>query len=114
MPNQSSSEIGFYALACLLGIGTGLLDVRVGDLLLTAVCVLASCMLLGVLRPERPWRWILLVAVFVPLAHLTAYLLFGIKPYRAQIYESFLGFLTGAAGAFGGSAGRRALKEIFK
>ena len=36
------------------------------------------------------------------------------KPYRAQIYESFLGFLTGVAGACGGSFGRRGLKELFR
>jgi ABC-type multidrug transport system permease subunit len=103
-----------YVLAVVLGIGAGILDVKVGDLLLTALFVLASTMLLGVLRPQRPWRWILIVAVFVPLLQLLAYLFLTEKPYRAQIYESFLGFLTGMAGAYAGSAGRRAVGEILK
>jgi cell division protein FtsW (lipid II flippase) len=103
-----------YALAAVLGICAGVLDVKVGDLLLTALFVLASTMLLGVLRPDRPWRWILIVAVFVPLLQLLAYWFLTEKPYRAQIYESFLGFLTGMAGAYGGSAGRRAVDEILK
>jgi cell division protein FtsW (lipid II flippase) len=107
-------DILVYLLAAILGICAGILDVKIGDLLLTALFVLASTMFLGVLRPERPWRWILLVGVFVPLLQLLAYLFLTEKPYRAQIYESFLGFLTGPAGAYGGATGRKALQEILK
>src|ERR1700738_3921055 len=97
------SDRGIYILGGVLGILAGFLDVKFGDLLLTALFVLASTMLLGALRPERPWRWTLLVGVFVPLVQLMAFFLLTQKPYRAQIYESFLGFLTGIAGAYGGS-----------
>lgn len=102
-----------YALAVILGIAAGALDVEIGDLLLTALFVLASTMFLGILRPERPWRWIVLVAAFVPLLQFLAYFFLTEKPYRAQIYEAFLGFLTGSAGAYAGSAGRRAL-QVFR
>ena len=104
---------GVYLLAVILGLAAGVLDVTLGDLLLTAVFVLASTMLLGILRPERPWRWLLVVALCVPASHLAAYLVFRQKPYPAQIYESFLGFLTGCAGAYGGSVMRKALRSIF-
>lgn len=107
-------DFPIYLLAAVLGIVAGILDVKIGDLLLTALFVLASTMLLGVLRPERPWRWIVVVGMFVPLLQLLAYLFLTEKPYRAQIYESFLGFLTGTAGAYGGSAGRKAITEIFR
>ncbi|PYX07109.1 MAG: hypothetical protein DMG88_15835 [Acidobacteria bacterium] len=70
-------------------------------------------MLLGVLRPERPWRWTVIVGVFVPLVQLIAYLSLTRKPYRAQIYESFLGFLPGIAGAYGGALGRKAYGILF-
>jgi hypothetical protein len=109
-----ADDAGVYAFGVLLGLCAGWLDVKVGDLLLTALFVLASTMLLGALRPERPWRWTLLVAIFVPGVQLAAYLLSTQKPYRAQIYESFLGFLTGIAGAYGGAAGRRGLNELWK
>ena len=69
-------------------------------------------MLLGALRPQRPWRWTLLVAVFVPLVQLAAYVLLTEKPYRAQIYESFLGFLTGIAGAYGGATASERIGRI--
>jgi hypothetical protein len=112
--NEHPNDAGIYLLGCLLGIAAGVLDVKVGDLLLTAIFVLVSTMTLGVLRPGRPWRWTLVVGVFVPIVQLLAYLLLTVKPYRAQIYESFLGFLTGIAGAFGGAVIRHAVDEIRK
>jgi hypothetical protein len=111
--SKKKSDIGIYILASVLGSCAGILDVRIGDLLLTALFVLSSTMLLGILRPKRPWRWILVVATFVPIVQLLAYLLLTEKPYPAQIYESFLGFLTGCAGAFGGSVMRRTTETIF-
>jgi len=108
----SRSDTWVYLLGMGLGVGAGVLDVVVGDLLLTALFVLASTILLALLRPERPWRWVLIVAVFVPVAQLLAYVFLTEKPYRAQIYESFLGFLTGIAGAYGGAVGRKGWNEL--
>ncbi len=110
----SQSDTVPYALGAILGLSAGVLDVKIGDLLLTAMFVLASTMVLGTLRPAKPWRWTLLVAVFVPLVQLAAYYLLTAKPYRAQIYESFLGFLTGIAGAYGGSLARCAIDELYR
>ena len=111
-PGMKKNDSTVYALGVFFGVLAGCLDVKFGDLLLTALFVLASTMLLGALRPERPWRWTLLVGVFVPVVQLMAFFLLTQKPYRAQIYESFLGFLTGIAGAYGGSFGRRGLNEL--
>jgi hypothetical protein len=111
-PNHHDTRI--YILGAAFGIAAGILDVKIGDLLLTAMVVLASTMLLGALRPERPWRWIIVVAVFGPFIQLLAFMFLAVKPYRAQIYESFLGFLTGIAGAYGGSVLRNALNELRK
>jgi hypothetical protein len=111
---QTSTDRGIYVLGAVLGACAGFLDVKFGDLLLTALFVLAATMLLGALRPQRPWRWTLLVGVFVPVVQCAAYFLLTEKPYRAQIYESFLGFLTGIAGAYAGSAARRGLTELWK
>ena len=111
-PGMKKNDSTVYALGVFFGVFAGCLDVKFGDLLLTALFVLASTMLLGALRPGRPWRWTLLVGVFVPVVQLMAFFLLTQKPYRAQIYESFLGFLTGIAGAYGGSFGRRGLNEL--
>jgi hypothetical protein len=103
-----------YFLATVLGLFAGAIDVKCGDLLLTALCVLAATMLLGALHPERAWRWTLLVGSFVPCVQVAAFLLFRQKPYRAQIYESFLGFITGIAGAYGGALARKARDTLFR
>jgi hypothetical protein len=108
------SDNAIYMLGVVLGIGAGILDVKAGDLLLTALFVLCSTMLLGALRPSKPWRWTLLVGVFVPIVQALAFLFLAVKPYPAQVWESFLGFLTGIAGAYGGSVGRRGLDEILR
>jgi len=116
MPNEPAhhSDSVAYIIGAFLGLCAGLLDAKIGDLLLTALFVLASTMLLGALRPERPWRWVIVVGMFVPIVQMLAYLFLTEKPYRAQIYESFLGFLTGIVGAYGGAVGRRVLNELKK
>ena len=84
----------------------------VDDLLFTALLVLSSCMLLGLLRPRWPWRWVLTVGAFVPLTELAAYLVLTVKPARAQIYGSFLAFFPGVAGAYGGAIMRRVADNL--
>jgi zinc transporter ZupT len=70
-------------------------------------------MLLGFLSPRRPWRWVVLVGVFVPVVEWLAYFFLSEKPARAQIYESFLAFVPGIAGAFGGAVGRGVVDNLF-
>ena len=111
---SNSGDVGTYILGTILGICAGILDVKIGDLLLTALFVLVSAMLLGALRPQKPWRWTITIALFVPVVQFLAYIFLTEKPYAAQIYESFLGFLTGIAGAYGGSFFRRGVNEILK
>ena len=110
---KSESDLVYYLLAVLFGVLAGWIDIKVGDLLLTAMVVLAANMLLGILRPRRPWRWVLLVGVFVPVVEWLAYFFLSQKPERAQIYESFLAFVPGIAGAVGGSVGRGVFDNLF-
>lgn len=115
MPEETPGkhgDYGYYIFAAIAGALSGWVDIKVGDLLLTALVVLSACMLLGVLRPVRPWRWVALVGVMVPAAELLGYLVLTQKPYRAQIYESFLAFLPGIAGAYGGAMLRGAIRNI--
>jgi ABC-type multidrug transport system permease subunit len=101
-----------YLLGALCGIGAGWADVTLDDLLFTALLVLVACLLLGILRPRWPWRWVVTVGVFVPLTELAVYLVRSVKPSRAQVYGSFLAFLPGVAGAYGGSIFRRVLDRL--
>jgi hypothetical protein len=113
-PRKKSSDRFYYLLAASAGAVAGWVDIRIGDLLLTAIVVLVANMLLGLLRPRRPWRWVLLVGLFVPLVEWLAYFFLSEKPDRAQIYESFLAFVPGIAGAYGGSVGRTVVENLFR
>jgi hypothetical protein len=106
------SDAWFYLLAGLCGVGAGWADVAVNDLLLTALLVLSACILLGLLRPRRPWRWVGVVGVCIPLTELAAYMVLTVRPTRAQVYGSFLAFLPGIAGAYGGSVVRAAVENL--
>ena len=110
---KSGGDGFYYLLAAASGAAAGWLDIKVGDLLLKAMAVLAACMLLGFLSPRRPWRWVVLVGVFVPVVEWLAYFFLSEKPERAQIYESFLAFMPGIAGAFGGAIGRGVVDNLF-
>ena|SRR5271157_4613925 len=110
--SAAKSDFWFYLLAALCGIATGWADVVIDDLLFTALLVLMACMLLGMLRPRWPWRWVVVVGMFVPLTEFAAYLVRTVKPTRAQIYGSFLAFLPGIAGAYGGSIMRRVMDYL--
>ena len=71
-------------------------------------------MTLGLLRPARPWRWVLSVGVPVPLAILIAsYVIPTAHFTRASIAGSVLVSLPGCAGAYGGALLRRKVQEIF-
>src|SRR6266478_92555 len=113
LPERESASDGFYyLLAALSGVLAAWADIKVGDLLLTAMVVLVANMLLGILCPRKPWRWVLLVGVFVPAVEWLAYFFLSQKPERAQIYESFLAFVPGIAGAFGGAVGRNVVDNL--
>jgi hypothetical protein len=107
------SDVLIYFVAVFLGLAAGFLQIRLGDLLITALFVLLSTMVLGSLRPRWPWRWTLIVGFGVPLMQLIAYLLIREWEYRAQMWEAGLGFLTGIAGAYCGAFGRKAVEELF-
>jgi ABC-type multidrug transport system permease subunit len=99
-------------LAGVAGAGIGWADVSINDLLFTALLVLMACMLLGLARPRWPWRWVVVVGMFIPLTELAAYLILTVKPTRAQVYGSFLAALPGVAGAYGGAVVRGAVDSL--
>ena len=112
LTSTARGDAPFYLLAALCGAGAGWADVMINDLLFTALLVVSACLLLGLLRPRWPRRWVRTVGVFVPISELGAYLLLPVKPSRAQVYGSFLAFLPGIAGAYGGSVMRKVFDNL--
>src|SRR5882757_1407399 len=112
IPEASSTLI--YVLAALLGAATGYVNVRVEDLMLTAVMVTAFAMFLAFLRPERPWRWAVAVSAIIPLGEVVAFKMTGQKLNRAGISGAILAVLPTNAGAYGGAALRMVIRELWK
>ena len=109
---RAAGDTAFYALAALAGIATAWVDITVNDLLLTALLVLATCIALGLMRPRRPWRWVVTVGVFIPLTEFAAYMIGAANLTHSQIYGSFLASLPGIAGAYGGSFMRGVVNNL--
>ena len=104
-----------YIIAVVCGILAGIVHITIGDPLLTALVVLISTMSLGFVRPERPWRWTLVVGLAVPVVMLTANALHYYQTLtRAGLAGSILIMLPGIAGAYGGSVGRRFIRVMFQ
>jgi len=117
LPAQKSGhDTLYYLLAVVFGAAAAWTDVKISadeHLLVTALIVVSSCMLLGFLRPSRPWRWVLIIGICIPVAEWLAYFVLTEKPTRAQVYESFLAFLPGIAGAVGGAMARNTVNNLF-
>jgi hypothetical protein len=108
------SDIRVYLLAVLCGLAGGFIEIAISDLLFTAIFVMFATMVLGFVRPQRAWRWALIVAVFVPLLRLAAYWFLNQHSDRAQIWESAMGFVTGTVGAYAGVLGRMGVDTLFR
>ncbi len=103
----------FYVFAALCGLFSGWVNQKVDDALLTALCMVGFAMLLGAWKPQRPWRWVLLVWVGVPIV--LAYYAYVVKwPHdRGQVYGAFLQVLAASAGGFGGHFMRNMIEHVF-
>ena len=110
---RSRSNPIFSVLAIAAGLLAGWVNQVVNDPLLTALCMVAFAMLFGAWKPERPWRWVLLIWIGVPLV--LAYYHFVVKwPHeRWQVYGAFLQVLAASAGGFGGHFMRRMIDDVF-
>ena len=108
------SDILIYFVAVILGICAGLIEARIGDLLLTSLFVLTSTLVLGFLRPRYAWRWPLIVAPFLPLVELAVHHLLGQRLYQAQLWESGFGFVSGTVGSYAGVLGRKGVDELVR
>lgn len=110
--DDSHGDSFFYLLAAAAGALAGWVDIKIDDLLFTALLVMVPCMILGLLRPSKPWRWAVLVGIFVPFVEMLAFLFLKARPHRAQVFQSFLALLPAAVAAYGGAFGRGVIDNL--
>jgi len=102
-----------YAVALALGLFAGWVNQTVADALLTGLCVLAFSMFMGVWKKEKPWRWLLLVWIGVPVVLGYYQFVIGWPHNRGQVYADFLQILAASAGANGGHFMREMIDNVF-
>lgn len=102
-----------YILAFVLGLFSGWVNQVVGDPLLTSLCVLAFSMFMGSWKKDRPWRWMLLVWLGVPLMLAYYHFVVHLPHNRGQVYGAFLQILAASAGAHGGHFMRQMIDHVF-
>ena len=108
-------DVLFYIIAVVCGVLAGIAHITIGDPLLTSLVVLMSTMFLGFIRPEKPWRWLLIVGLLVPVVMITGNLLHYYQTLtRAGLAGSILVMLPGVAGAYGGYFGRKFIGVMFQ
>lgn len=110
-PSPTSPAI--YILAILFGLFSGWVNEKVNDALLTSLCVLAFTMLLGVWKKDRPWRWLVLVWIGIPIALACYQWVEHWTHDRSQVYAAFLQILAASAGAHGGHYMRDMIDHVF-
>jgi len=110
--SRLSGESFFYAFALIAGAFAGWVDVKLSDLLFTALLVLAPCMGLGVLRPAKPWRWVILVSLGVPVVDFLYNFFYAQRPYSGEKFAAILVFLPAFAGAYGGALMRGVIENL--
>ena len=113
--SNSAARTGIlvYLIAVALGLFSGWVNQVADDALLTSLCVLAFSMLMGVWKKDRPWRWVVMVWIGVPIV--LAYYQFVVRwPHdRSQVYAAFLQILAASAGGFGGHFMREMIEHVF-
>ena len=113
--HKKSSDLIFYIISVVCGVLAGITHITIEDPLLTSLVVLISTMFLGFMRPEKPWRWLLIVGLLVPVVMLTANALHYYRTLtRAGLAGSILIMLPGVAGAYGGHFGRKFIGVMFQ
>lgn len=111
---KKKSDGLFYVIAVLCGVLAAIAHIAIGDPLLTSLVVLISTMVLGFSRPDKPWRWILIVGLLVPIVMLAANAVHYYRTLtRAGLAGSILIMLPGVAGAYGGHFGRKFIGVMF-
>lgn len=103
----------FYALALFFGLFSGWVNEKVDDALLTSLCMLVFTMLLGVWKKQKPWRWMLLVWIGVPLVMGYYQFVMHWPHSRGQVWAALLQVLAASAGAHGGHYMRDMIDHVF-
>jgi hypothetical protein len=58
----------WFGLACAVGLLAAIVGLHTDDLQFAVLFLFVNCAVFGYARPERAWRWAILVAIWIPLS----------------------------------------------
>ncbi len=102
-----------WIVGVIFGLCAAAIHLLVPEQGLTFLWVMATTMVLGVWKRERPWRWILLIVPFVPIADFAYKFIRPAQVPRAALFGALLTCLAAVPGAIGGSLMRLMIDNIF-
>jgi hypothetical protein len=109
---RAQSDLFYWALAFVFAAIAGFAHVRLNDSGLSIVFVTAFTMFLAYKRPERSWRWMLVLGLCLPASVLAAQLTRE-KPPLGMIAGSFAGLAFSIVAGIGGQLLRKAVVLLF-
>lgn len=112
MTSAPKSDSLYWLLGIIFGAACGYVHIRIEDSSLSVLMVTGFTMVLAYHRPERVWRWALLVGLSMPAAGFIA-LLTRERPSRGMIAGTFAGLAFSIVAAVGGRVLHRARTILF-
>ena len=99
-------------LGIVFGAACGYVHIRIQDSSLSVLMVTGFTMFLAYNRPERVWRWAILMGLSMPAAGLIA-LLTKLRPSRGMLVGTFAGLAFSIVASVGGTVLHRARTILF-
>jgi hypothetical protein len=103
----------FWIFAVLLGLSSAAVRYFIPDPTVSALPACAVAMLLSAIRPEKPWRWGLILAALIPMSDLYAKLTHQFVQSGHVEGSIIIGLASGFVGGYGGSFMRRMSVNVF-
>jgi hypothetical protein len=112
LSEKKQSDGLYWLLGIIFGVACGYVHVVLQDSSASVLMVTGFTMFLACMRPDKVWRWALVVGLGMPAAAFIA-LLTRWRPSRGMIAGSFAGLAFSIVAAIGGKVLRRAATELF-
>jgi hypothetical protein len=113
MMAQEKTGVTVWIIGIVFGALAAVIHVLVPEQGLTFLWVMMTTMILGCWKRHAPWRWILLVVPFVPIADIVHKFMRPQQVSRASMWGAVLIALVAVPGAYGGSYMRQMINNIF-
>lgn len=106
-------DIPVWLVGVLLAALLTFADLKLDDKAVTLILACMFPLLLGIWRPERPWRWVLLFSLPLIVARGALVFTQHLEHWEGVAY-SFVTLFPAAAGAYLGAVCRRAIEALWQ